>query len=54
LFGVWSSEAAEEEGLGSEIQQHGGVWLEESPLNREHNSKHGSQAREERIGEMDE
>jgi hypothetical protein len=49
-FGLQSSEAAEEDELKLEIQQHDGVSWVEFPLARGHNSKRGSQAREERIG----
>jgi hypothetical protein len=47
--GLRSSKAVEEEGLGQEIQQCDGVRLVEFPLTREHDSKRGSQAREERM-----
>jgi hypothetical protein len=47
--GLRSSKAAEEEGLGPEIQQCDSVQRVEFPLAHEHvsNSKTGSQAREE-------
>jgi hypothetical protein len=47
--GLRSSKEAEEEGLGPEIQQRDDVRLVEFPLTRGHNSKRGSQAREERM-----
>jgi hypothetical protein len=49
LSGLWSSEAAEEEGLKPEIQRHDGIRHMEFPLTCGHDSKRGSQAREERM-----
>jgi hypothetical protein len=43
-----SRKAVEEDGLGPEIQQHDSVWKVELTLTHEHDSKQGSQAREER------
>jgi hypothetical protein len=51
-FGLRSSEATE--GLGLEIQQRDSVRHVEFSLTHGHDSKCGSQAKEERIGEMDE
>jgi hypothetical protein len=49
LFGLRFSEAPEEEGLRPEIQQRDSVSLVECPLTRGHDSKHRSQARDERM-----
>jgi hypothetical protein len=51
--GLQSSEAAEEDGHELEIRQHNGVRHVEFPLTRGYSSKHGSQVREERMGECD-
>jgi hypothetical protein len=54
LSGLRSNDATEEEGLIREIQQHNGVRLVEFPLTRGHDSKRGSQVREERMERCDE
>jgi hypothetical protein len=60
-YGVYTSSSsgpvkhvAEEEGIGPEIQQCDSVRHVEFPLTHGHNSKRGSQAREEMMERWDE